>query len=140
MKILTKWGQVKAVKNGLGYRYPQNLQRFPDVVRVGQDNVHLGAESFSWLLEEVNDCQPCLAMIDDGKFVSVCHSTRISPRAHVAGVDTLERYRRKGYATAVAVEWGIAVRELGLIPVYSTALDNIDSLVETQLLERRFVL
>ncbi len=126
-RILSKWGPMERVKNGLGYRYPQKLQRFPDVVRVGHDNVHLGTESFSWLLEEINDCQPCIAVVEDGKFVSVCHTVRISSKAHVAGVDTLDGYRRKGYATAVAVEWGIAVRELGSMPIYSTALDNIAS-------------
>ncbi len=49
-RILSKWAPVMRVKNGLGYRYPQNLQHFPDVVRVRQDNVHLAAESFrgSW--------------------------------------------------------------------------------------------
>ena len=123
-RIFSRWEPVRRVARGLGYRYPEKLTPFPDAVRVDQANVHLGAHTFPWLLEELEDCQPCLAVVDDGKFVSVCHSARISAMAHVAGVMTLEDYRRKGYATAVAVEWGIAVRELGLIPIYSTELDN----------------
>lgn len=123
-RILSKWDPVRGVARGLGYRYPEKLTRFPDAVRVDQTNIHLAAHTFPWLLEEFDDWQPCLAVVDDGKFVSVCLSVRISAMAHVAGVNTLEDYRRKGYATAVAVEWGIAVRELGLIPIYSTELDN----------------
>ena len=126
-RILGKHEPVQQVSMGLGYRYPEKLQRFPDVVRVNQDHVHMAAETFLWLLEEFNGCLPCVAVVDDGRFVSLCHSPYISPKAHIAGVETLEGYRLRGYATAVVVEWGAAVRELGRIPIYSTGLDNLAS-------------
>jgi predicted GNAT family acetyltransferase len=97
------------------------------VARVTEANVHLAANTFTWLLEEYKEYQPCVAVIEDDQFVSICHSPYISPKAHIAGVDTLEGYRRRGYATAVASEWGVAVRELGQIPIYSTGLDNVAS-------------
>ena len=126
-RILGKDEPVQQVTMGLGYRYPEKLQRFPDVVRVTQDNVHLAATSFPWLLKEFKECQPCVAFVEDGQFVSLCHSPYISSNAHIAGVETLEGYRRRGYATAVAVEWGAAVMELEQIPIYSTGLDNMAS-------------
>ncbi len=126
-RILGKHEPVQQVTMGLGYRYPEKLQRFPDVVRVNQDNVHLARTSFPWLLEEFKECQPCVAVVEDSRLVSQCHSPYISQEAHVAGVETLEGYRRRGYATAVAVEWGAAVMELGQIPIYSTGLDNVAS-------------
>ena len=126
-RILGKQKPVQQVSRGLGYKYPDNLQRFQDVVAVTQDNVHLATDTFPWLFEELNQCQPCVAVVEDGRFVSLCHSPYISPRAHIAGVDTQEGYRRKGYATAVAAEWGRAVRELDRIPIYSTGIDNLAS-------------
>lgn len=126
-QILAKQMPIKGVGHGFGYRYPNVIPRFEHVVRVEKENVHWGAETFPWLLEEYKDCQPIMAAVDDGKFVAVCHSPYISQKAHVAGVDTLDGYRRKGYATAVAAEWGVAVRALGQIPIYSTALDNVAS-------------
>ena len=74
------------------------------MARVTEANVHLAANTFTWLLEEYKEYQPCVAVIEDDQFVSICHSPYISPKAHIAGVDTLEGYRRRGYATAVASE------------------------------------
>lgn len=126
-RILAKQTPVEQVGHGLGYRYPEVIPRFEQVVRVGEENAHWGAETFPWILEEYKDYQPMMVAIDDGKIVSVCHSPYCSQNAHVAGVDTHEGYRRNGYATAVAAEWGVAVRALGKIPIYSTGLDNVAS-------------
>lgn len=123
-RALTRWAPVEGVSRGLGYRYPEELGSYPSAIGVDRSNVHLGAETLPWLLEEVDEWQPCLAVVDDGKLVSVCQSVRISESAHVAGVQTVEGYRRRGYATAVSVQWGKAVRGLGLEPIYSTALEN----------------
>jgi predicted GNAT family acetyltransferase len=68
-----------------------------------------------------------VATILDDRFVALCHSAYISTKAHIAGIDTLEGYRRRGHAVAVAAEWGQAVRELGKIPIYSTGIDNVAS-------------
>ena len=59
--------------------------------------------------------------------MSFCCSVRISPQADEAGVETLEDYRGRGYATNVVAGWAIAVRELGRIPLYSTSWDNVVS-------------
>ncbi len=126
-RILGKQNPVQRVSRGLGYKYPDHLQTFQNVLRVTRDNVHLATDTFPWLLEELKQCQPCVAIIEDGQFVSLCHSPYISPKAHIAGIDTLDGYRRRGYATAIAAEWGRAVRELGLIPIYSTGVDNVAS-------------
>ena len=44
--------------------------------------------------------------------------------AHEAGVDTLEAYRRRGYAASAVAAWALAVRALNLVPLYSTSRDN----------------
>jgi len=126
-RILGKQEPVQQVSRGFGYKYPDRLQRHQGVVRVTQDNVHLSAETFPWLLEELQQSQPCVATILDDRFVALCHSAYISTKAHIAGIDTLEGYRRRGHAVAVAAEWGQAVRELGKIPIYSTGIDNVAS-------------
>ena len=127
-RILAKHEAIHRATSGFGYRYPDSLtHRFPDVVRVTRENVQMGEETFPWLLEEYEDVQPCVVAIEDGRIVAVCHSARITRDVRVAGVDTHEGYRRKGYATAVATEWGAAVRELGAEPIYSTSIDNVAS-------------
>jgi len=126
-RILAQWKPVQRVSRGFGYRYPEGLRRYQGTVRVARGNVHLGEKTFPWLLEEWEACQPCIAAIEDGQFVSICHSPHTSAIAHIAGVNTLAGYRRRGHATAVAVEWGVAVRQVGRIPIYSTGFDNVAS-------------
>lgn len=126
-KALQRWAPVRRISHGFGYRYPNELPSYPNVVPVTRTNADLGARTFPWLLEEVDDCQPCVARIEEGRLVAVCHSVRITQHAHVAGIDTLERYRGRGHATALAVEWGRAVRALGAEPIYSVAHTNVAS-------------
>ena len=85
----------------------------------------LGVEA--GMVPELDDCQPYLAVIEDSQAVSICRSVRLSSRAHEAGVDTLEDYRRRGHATSAVVAWALAVRALNLIPLYSTSWDNVAS-------------
>ncbi|MFA6107931.1 MAG: hypothetical protein WDA75_04090 [Candidatus Latescibacterota bacterium] len=47
--------------------------------------------------------------------------------AHEAGVDTLEAYRGRGYASAAVVGWALLVRRAGCLPLYSTSWGNLAS-------------
>ncbi|MGH2618173.1 MAG: GNAT family N-acetyltransferase, partial [Thermomicrobiales bacterium] len=65
--------------------------------------------------------EPCVAIVRDGRLASVCYSARNTPVAAEAGVDTVEEFRGRGYATAVVTAWAQAVRQDGRIPLYSTS-------------------
>lgn len=79
------------------------------------------------MVAEVADWQPFIAVVEDGRVVSVCRSVRITPAAHEAGVETLPEFRGKGYARDVVAGWVHAVRSLGSIPLYSTSWENTAS-------------
>lgn len=67
---------------------------------------------------------PCFAVVVDGRAVSVCRTARLVERAAQAGVNTIEAYRRKGYASRVVVAWGRTIRKMRREPIYSTWYEN----------------
>lgn len=110
---------------GPAYRFPDGLSAVDGVVAIDAQNAHLLRPGFADLILEAR--QPCFAVVRDGVAVSVCFSSRRTPRAAEAGVDTLDGFRGRGYATLVTTAWARAVRERGLIPLYSTTWDNLAS-------------
>lgn len=82
---------------------------------------------FEWLKSEIDYAQPCIALVHEGRAVSVCRSVRITSEAHEAGLETLDVYRGRGYAAAVVAGWAMAVRKTGKIPLYSTSWENLAS-------------
>ncbi|MBB3126748.1 RimJ/RimL family protein N-acetyltransferase [Paenibacillus rhizosphaerae] len=99
-----------------------------EVQRVTPENVkQLSRGGFEWLADEISYAQPCIAVLQGGRAVSVCRSVRIGTMAHEAGLETLEAFRGRGYAAAATAGWAEAVRELGCIPLYSTSMDNVSS-------------
>jgi RimJ/RimL family protein N-acetyltransferase len=62
--------------------------------------------------------------VEEGRAVSVCRSVRITPAAHEAGVETLPRFRGRGYAPDVTAGWARLVRSAGAEPLYSTSWEN----------------
>ncbi|GIP32101.1 hypothetical protein J2TS4_13110 [Paenibacillus sp. J2TS4] len=82
---------------------------------------------FEWLTSEIDYAQPCIALVREGRAVSICRSVRITSNAHEAGLETLDLFRGRGYAAAVVAGWAMAVRELGGIPLYSTSWENLAS-------------
>ena len=71
--------------------------------------------------------QPTVAVLEDNLAVSVCYSSRLTDHVAMAGVETLEPFRGRGYATAVVAGWARAVRAMGRIPLYGTTWDNRSS-------------
>lgn len=82
---------------------------------------------FEWLNSEIDYAQPCIALVCEGRAVSICRSVRITSKAHEAGLETLNEFRGRGYAAAVVAGWAIEVRKLEAVPLYSTSWDNAAS-------------
>ena len=109
---------------GPAYRFPASIAQPGEVVRLTSENRALARETYPWLYDELADWQPCFAVVRDGAVVSVCFSSRFGTAAAEAGVDTLPAFRGHGYAAAVTAAWGVAIRETGCVPLYSTAWEN----------------
>ena len=77
--------------------------------------------------EDVAAGMPMAAVLDHGRAVSVCCSVRVGRDAHEAGVETHPDFRGRGHAAASVSAWAIMVRQLGLMPLYSTSWDNTAS-------------
>jgi predicted GNAT family acetyltransferase len=112
---------------GPAYCFPDQLESPAYVVRITRENSEFLRGGFAHLIPELDQVQPFVAVIEDEQAVSVCHSVRLSSQAHEAGVDTLESYRRRGYATTAVAGWAVTVRALGFTPLYSTSWDNVAS-------------
>lgn len=71
---------------------------------------------------------PCIGVIVDEQLVSVAHSSRRTQEACELGIDTIPEARRRGYATSATLTWTQAIRQEGLLPIYSALASNTASL------------
>jgi hypothetical protein len=107
---------------------PDEIVPFTQVVSITPVNrTEFLHGDFEWLNSEIDFAQPCIALVREGRAVSICRSVRITSRAHEAGLETLNAFRGRGYAAAVVAGWAMAVRELGIVPLYSTSWENAAS-------------
>jgi RimJ/RimL family protein N-acetyltransferase len=118
---------VTATWFGPDWRFPDQIEVPAGVVKITDANLDLLRQTFPWLADELPEWSPCMAVIQDGNAVSVCFSSRNTPTAAAAGVETLEAFRGRGYAPAVVAAWALAVRASGRAPLYSTSWDNLAS-------------
>ncbi|PYI53902.1 GNAT family N-acetyltransferase [Paenibacillus flagellatus] len=117
--------QGERVNSGPCFLVPDHTAPTAETIALTRDNAAEWLHGrFEWLIEELDYAQPCMALVRDGRAVSVCRSVRITSRAHEAGLETLDDDRGKGYAAAVVAGWAKAVREAGRLPLYSTSWDN----------------
>lgn len=97
----------------------------PVAIRAANANLLRGGMD-AWL-PDVPHRQPFLAIVRDGRAVSLCASARGTAIAHEAGVETLAAYRRQGHAVNAVAGWMQAVRARGALPLYSTSWENLGS-------------
>ena len=126
---LARASPLSGMWSGPAWRFPVEIPQFEHkaipVTSTDDELVRLlspvlVADELPWRL-------PCLALLDGGRMASVCFSARNTPIAAEAGVETLEEFRGRGYATAVVAAWARAVRQEGRIPLYSTSWNNLAS-------------
>jgi len=112
-------------KMELAYRSSFEVSSSIPVVRIDPSSLDLLREIFPDL--DVDLDHPCVAVIREGRAVSVCQTVGFSTITQTAGVDTMEKYRMQGFASAVTAAWATNVRDSGCIPLYSTSLENVAS-------------
>lgn len=129
--LLAAHGPVDDEYRGPAYWIPAiDAMRSSEAVLIDRREAALLEPHFPWrahLLRSVSDPGPIAAVVVAGRAVAVCSCARLSSLAAEAGVDTHESARRKGFATAAVTCWAAAVRRRGLLPMYSTAWDNLAS-------------
>jgi RimJ/RimL family protein N-acetyltransferase len=126
--VLARHAPFSRTWSGPAWRFPDELPAFADgVVSITPERADLVRSIFPILADDLPWRQPCLAIVEAGQLASLCYSSRNTPAAAEAGVDTIEAFRGRGYAPAVTAAWARAVRHEGRIPLYSTSWDNLAS-------------
>jgi RimJ/RimL family protein N-acetyltransferase len=126
--ILSQDAPVQHTSVGLAFRFPSALPltRNTRILRDPTDAALLHPSLAAWA-SDIQSSPPLAGLFVDGQVVAVCASVRITPQAHEAGVETAAPLRGRGYATAVVAAWAVAVRALGVEPLYSTTWRNAAS-------------
>jgi RimJ/RimL family protein N-acetyltransferase len=114
--------------DGPAFVFPDSLAQSADLVVV-QDETLLAHNFGGWALGEIAAGRsPVLAIVEDGRPVSIGFCARSSSVAAEAGVETAPAYRGRGFGPRVVTAWALAVRASGRIPLYSTSWTNDASL------------
>ena len=114
---------------GPAYWIPEGIQAPGNVMLISETNTHILETNFPWTLTSLSGFKtdPLTAAVVEGNAVSICFCARLSPWAAEAGVETVEAFRGQGFASAAVAGWASAVRQRGLIPLYSTWWENAAS-------------
>lgn len=129
IEILSELSPVTAVNHEQAFAFPDDGETHgaSDVVDITEDNIELLHGGFEDWLADVPIAQPFVAVVRDGRAVSLAASVRITPRAHECGIETLPAHRGRGLAAMAARAWAHRVRKVGVTPLYSTMWDNVSS-------------
>jgi len=128
-QALAAHAPVQETSSGPEYFFPDEIASPPGIsaVRMTPADADVLRPHFAWLIHELEGMPPVFAVVQDGRAVSVCFSSRVPAQADQAGVETIAAYHGRGYAPAVVAAWAKAIRELGRVPLYSTSWGNLAS-------------
>jgi hypothetical protein len=126
-ELLKQDAPIIKTEAGPIYHFPAAIRSQGEAIRLTEANIEVVRHTYPSFVEEFRDWSPCFVALDQGRAVSICMSSRVTPDADAAGVDTLPAFRGRGYAAAATAAWGAAVREAGRVPFYSTWWDNMAS-------------
>ena len=127
LRLLKTHAPVRKLYMGPAYHFTEYPEPSRPLQAITETNAEMLRGGFEELIAELSAWQPFLAIVEEGRTVSVCRSVRITSEAHEAGVETLPDFRGKGYAKDVVAGWARAVRSLGAIPLYGTTWENTAS-------------
>ena len=127
VRLLGAHAPVRGVEAGPAYRFEEYPEPSRALLPVTQANAEILRGGFEEMVEELATAQPFVAVLEEGRAVSVCRSVRVTPAAHEAGVETLPDFRGRGYAPDVTAGWARMVRSAGAAPLYSTSWENVAS-------------
>lgn len=127
LRLLETHAPVRKLYIGPAYHFTEYPEPSRPLQAITETNAEMLRGGFEDLIAELPAWQPFLALVEEGRAVSVCRSVRITPAAHEAGVETLLDFRGKGYAKDVVAGWARAVLSLGAIPLYGTTWENTAS-------------
>ena len=109
------------------FTFPESLTHAGDIVPV-TDVAQLEQNFRGWTADEIPQCSPIMAVMEEGHGISVCFCARRTPLAAEAGVETAPPFRGRGLGGRVTAAWALAMREAGRLPLYSTSWSNAPSL------------
>ena len=112
---------------GPAFIFPTDPPATMEVVEIRPENAQLLLGGLGAWRDDVGRRGPFLAIVRDGRAVSLCASVRITRHVHCAGVETDPAWRGRGLAGAVVAAWAACVRALGATPFYSTSWENLAS-------------
>lgn len=123
LELLQANAPIQEMWMGPAYRVP--ITESPaQTVRITPENPELLRGGFDGVRKRLDEEQPCIAIVQENRAVSICRSVRVTQKAHEAGVATLPAFRGRRFAAQVVAGWATAVSELDAIPLYSTSWEN----------------
>ncbi|MEJ7813214.1 MAG: GNAT family N-acetyltransferase [Gemmatimonadaceae bacterium] len=122
--LLARSGPIQRVWAGPAFHFPPHLIPSPRAVPVTAANAEVLRTHLASWLPDVAIGRPLFAVMAGGHAVAICGSARTTAVAHEAGVETAPAFRGCGYATEAVAAWAMAVRDLGVTPLYSTSWQN----------------
>lgn len=127
VRVLESHAPVAKIWTGPAYAFSSDVASSSSWVLITAANADLLRGGLDDWLEDVPHRQPFVAVVENGRALSICASVRITNAAHEAGVETLPAFRRRGHAQSAVAAWARAVKQTGALPLYSTSWDNLAS-------------
>ena len=128
LSLLETHSPVRKFWMGPAYHFPDRVVRTSrEAVTVNSENTDVLSAGFEEWIPDVPHRRPFMAILHEGRAVSICCSVRITSESHEAGVETLGAYRGRGYAANAVAQWANEVRNMGRTPLYSTSWENVPS-------------
>ena len=115
------------VHAGPAFTFRAGMLWAPDVLAINELSP-LERHFRGWRENEIPECSPILAVMEQGAAISVCFCARRSAAAAEAGVETAERFRGRGLGSRVTAAWARAIEATDRLPIYSTSWNNGPSL------------